>query len=124
MTDPSILDQFQNLIDQPESTSSESLEPTDPVSSQELNIDSDRVSTESEQPLEPISAVDMVETAEEPKNFCDISTENILKGGRTRSQVQRSCVLHKLRRVFLLFRLALKAKQSGKFSAKGYRSYK
>ena len=70
---------------------------------------------------------------EEVRNFCDVSEENIIEGGHTRSQVRASnvvehkkcyAVLKKVRRVLLKFKLAIQVKGKRGTNFKGYRSYK
>ena len=60
---------------------------------------------------------------EQYQNFCDISEDNIVEGPRTRSGHAKSAyILKALRRVFLRYRLAMKAKRGR--NGKGFRSYK
>ena len=77
-----------------------------------------------------------IQGLEAEPNFTDISTENIIQGGRTRSQAQvvttkseeneqqKALVLRKIRRAVLKFKLAYNVKTKRAMNAKGFRSYK
>ena len=107
--------------------------------------DFNRVSEELEEDTEPIQAIeehsdmdnnitalsgeenaeDTEESIEDsPRNFCDIHTDNILPGGRTRSQAHSATVLKKLRKVILKYRLALSVRKKKRKGVKGFRSYR
>ena len=65
------------------------------------------------------------------RSFCDVSTENIIEGSRTRSQSKQAntvkkcyAVLKKLRRALLKYKMPMQVKEKRTSNSKGYRSYK
>jgi len=93
-----------------------------------LQVEQDQSNIDITKPLEEKSPHDKSsKTNEKPEqpNFCDISEENIIEGGRTRSSKgQQTLVARRLHDTILKFRMALSVKIKRAANAKGYRSYK